>query len=159
MKRRMIALATASCIVGTAQAADVQPSEVVFDGYEVATSLTGKPGDPEQGRIIMTSKSQGNCVSCHSAEAYADVPFHGEVGPVLDGAGSNWSEAELRGIVVNAKMAFEGTIMPSFYKTEGFIRLGDRYTGKAYPEGEAVTPLLEAQQIEDVVAYLMTLTE
>ena len=64
-----------------------------------------------------------------------------------------------RGIVSNAKMAFEGTVMPAFYKVDGFNRLGDAYTGKAWPEGEPVTPLLSAQEIEDVVAYLLTLKE
>ncbi|HAG25447.1 MAG TPA: sulfur oxidation c-type cytochrome SoxX, partial [Rhodobacter sp.] len=83
--------------------------------------------------------------------------FQGNVGPALDGVGSRWSEAELRGIVSNAKMMFDGTVMPSFYKTEGYTRLGDAYTGKA-PKGD-VPPILSAQQIEDVVAYLLTLKE
>jgi sulfur-oxidizing protein SoxX len=48
-------------------------------------------------------------------------------------------------------------MMPSFYKTEGYIRVGDGFTGKA-PEGD-VPPLLTAQEVEDVVAYLMTLKE
>ena len=59
--------------------------------------------------------------------------------------------------MANAKAMFEGTMMPSFYKTEGFIRVGDAYTGKA-AEGE-VAPLLTAQEVEDVVAYLMTLKD
>ncbi len=66
-----------------------------------------------------------------------------------------WNEAQLRGIVANAKKTFDGTIMPSFYKTSGFIRPGDGYTGKAAEE--TLSPMLSAQQIEDVVAFLMTL--
>ncbi|MAM60304.1 sulfur oxidation c-type cytochrome SoxX [Maritimibacter sp. UBA3975] len=159
MKRTTIALAAFALGTGMAFADTVAPGNVAFDGYEVAESLTGTPGDPEKGREIMTNKSEGNCISCHAAEAYADVPFHGEVGPMLDGAGDRWSEAELRGLVVNAKMAFEGTVMPAFYKTEGFNRLGDGFTGKAHPEDKPVEPLLNAQQVEDVVAYLKTLTE
>lgn len=159
MKRTMIALAAATFTFGPAVAAEVAPGDVEFDGYEVAQSLTGVPGNPEEGRTIVTNKSLGNCVSCHAADAYADVPFHGEVGPWLDGAGDRWSEAELRGILVNAKMAFEGTVMPAFYRVDGFTRLGDAFTGKAYPEGQPVTPLLSAQQIEDVIAYLMTLKD
>lgn len=160
MKRTMIALAAATLSFGPALAADeVAPSEVVFDGYEVAQSLTGVPGNPEEGRKVMTEKSVGNCVSCHAATDYVDVPFHGEVGPLLDGAGDRWSEAELRGLVVNAKMAFEGTVMPAFYKTDGFNRLGNAFTGKAWPADTPVAPLLTAQQVEDVVAYLMTLKD
>ena len=78
-------------------------------------------------------------------------------GPALDGVADRWSEAELRGIVANAKNWFPDTMMPAFYKTEGFIRLGNGYTGKAH-EGD-VAPLLTAQEIEDVVAFLMTLKE
>ena len=79
------------------------------------------------------------------------------IGPALDGAGDRWSESELRGIVANAKMMFEGTMMPSFYKDTGYIRPGNAYTGKA-ADG-ALDPLLSAQQIEDVVAYLATLKD
>ncbi|WP_298819197.1 hypothetical protein [uncultured Roseibium sp.] len=53
---------------------------------------------------------------------------------------------------------FDGSLMPSFYRTEGFIRLGDAYTGEAHGSGE-VQPLLTAQQVEDVVAFLVTLKE
>ena len=69
-----------------------------------------------------------------------------------------WSEAELRGIVANSKNTFDGSMMPSFYKTHGYIRPGDAFTGKA-AEGDVLPPLLTAQQIEDTVAYLMTLKE
>ncbi len=99
-----------------------------------------------------------NCVACHEVSALADVPFHGEIGPMLDGAGDRWSEAELRGIVANAKIMFPDSMMPSFYKTEGFIRPGDAYTGEA-ADPETFGPLLSAQQIEDVVAYLVTLKD
>ncbi|MCA0044541.1 sulfur oxidation c-type cytochrome SoxX [Celeribacter litoreus] len=157
MKR--IAISFAALALGTVAAqAEIAAGDVQFDDYgAVEMSLTGAPGDPEQGRVIMTTKSMGNCVSCHAADAYADVPFHGEVGPWLDGAGDRWSEAELRGLVVNAKMTFEGTVMPAFYKVDGFTRPGDAYTGKAAPAD--LPPILSAQQVEDVVAYLMTLKD
>ena len=77
--------------------------------------------------------------------------------PPLGGVGEYRSAAELRGIVANAKMTFEGTVMPAFYKTSGFIRPGDGYTGKAAKE--PIEPILSAQDIEDVVAFLMTLKE
>ncbi|MBV7409591.1 sulfur oxidation c-type cytochrome SoxX [Maritimibacter sp. DP1N21-5] len=159
MKRTTIALAALIAGTGLATAEVTAPGDVSFDGYEVAESLTGTPGNPEAGREVVVDKGAGNCIACHAAEAYADVPFGGEVGPMLDGAGDRWSESELRGILVNAKMAFDGTVMPAFYKTEGFTRLGDAFTGKAWPADKPVEPLLTAQQIEDVVAYLMTLHE
>ncbi len=139
-------------------AADPAPSDVVYGEYgEIENSLTGVPGDPENGRAVMTTRSLGNCIACHQVTALQDAPFHGNVGPSLDGVGGYRTEAELRGIVANAKMTFEGTMMPSFYKNEGYIRPGAAYTGKA-PDGP-LDPILSAQQVEDVVAYLMTLTE
>jgi sulfur-oxidizing protein SoxX len=135
----------------------VKPQEVVYADGAVSTSLSGMPGDPANGAVLM-NKGSGNCIACHAVSALSDLPFHGEVGPSLDGAADRWSEAELRGIVANAKMMFEGTVMPAFYKTEGFTRLGDAYTGKAHGDGE-VQPLLSAQEIEDVVAFLVTLKE
>jgi len=139
-------------------AEEIAPNAVEFDEYgSVETSLTGKPGDPENGALVMKTKSIGNCISCHEVTALKDAPFHGEIGPMLDGAGDRWSEAELRGLVTNAKKTFPGTMMPAYYKTTGFTRPGNAYTGKAAEE--PLPPLLTAQQIEDVVAFLMTQTE
>lgn len=138
-------------------AGEVSPTDVSFSDGSVAESLSGTPGDAAEGRKIVGSKKLGNCVACHAVTELSDIPFHGEIGPSLDGAGDRWNEAELRGIVANAKIMFEGTLMPSFYKTEGFIRPGKAYTGKA--ADDTFAPLLSAQQIEDVVAYLATLKE
>ncbi|WP_432449993.1 sulfur oxidation c-type cytochrome SoxX [Aliiroseovarius marinus] len=157
MKRTTITLCAVLAGTVAAHAEAVAPTAIAFEEGSVAQSLTGVAGNPAEGAKVVSAKSQGNCIACHEITDLADVPFHGEVGPMLDGAGDRWSEAELRGILVDAKMTFEGSVMPSFYKTEGFTRLGKAYTGKAH-EGE-VEPLLSAQQIEDVVAYLMTLKD
>ena len=141
-----------------ALAADpVTPGEVAFDEYGgVETSLTGTPGDSANGRELM-NKGAGNCIACHAVSDLAELGFHGEIGPMLDGAADRWTEADLRGIVANAKVMFEGTMMPSFYRDSGYIRPGDAYTGEA--PTEPLAPLLTAQEVEDVVAYLMTLHE
>lgn len=141
----------------TAMAGEIKPKDVSFADGAIDQSLTGTPGDPEKGAMIVGEKSMGNCVACHQVSALADVPFQGEVGPPLDGAGDRWTEAELRGLVANAKMTFEGTVMPAFFKDDGYIRPGDAYTGKA-PSGP-LEPILSAQDVEDVVAFLMTLKE
>ena len=135
----------------------VAPDGLVFENGSIGESLTGMAGDPEAGSATMADRGLGNCVACHVVSALPEVPFQGDVGPPLDGVGERWSEAELRGIVANAKMTFDGTMMPSFYKTDGFIRPGDAYTGAAAPAD--LPPILTAQQIEDVVAYLMTLKD
>jgi L-cysteine S-thiosulfotransferase len=139
-----------------ALADEVAPTDVVFEDGAVEASLSGAPGNPEAGKEVISSRSMGNCVACHMVSDMPDVQFQGDVGPPLDGVGGRWSEAEIRGIVANAKMMYDGTIMPAFYKTSGYVRPGDAYTTR--PAEEPLPPLLTAQQIEDVVAYLTTLT-
>ena len=106
----------------------------------------------------MVTRGLGNCIACHQVTELDEFPFHGEVGPALDGAADRWTEEELRGIVADAKKMFDGTMMPSFYKRSGYIRPGNGYSGKAATPEELST-LLSAQQVEDVVAYLMTLKD
>ena len=156
MRHSMTAAAALWALSGPAALAETAPGDVVYGDYgQVEQSLTGVPGDPAEGRAVMTSRGLGNCVACHQVSELADVPFQGEVGPSLDGVGERWTEADLRGIVANAKMMFQGTMMPSFYKSTGYIRPGDGFTGTAGTE--PLPPLLTAQQVEDVVAYLMTI--
>ncbi len=156
MKKLLLMASTACLVAFSATAEEVAPTNVMYEDGAVAKSLSGVPGDPASGADIM-NKGAGNCIACHQVTALSHLPFHGEIGPSLDGAADRWTEAELRGLVANAKNWFPDTMMPAFYKTEGFVRLGNAYTGKAH-EGE-VAPLLTAQQVEDVVAFLMTLKE
>ncbi|MCA1774817.1 MAG: sulfur oxidation c-type cytochrome SoxX [Loktanella sp.] len=159
MKHSVKIAAVGVVFAGTAVLADpVAPTEVAYGDYgEVETSLTGTPGDPAAGEIIMVDRGKGNCIACHQVTALEQYPFHGEVGPTLDGVADRWTESDLRGLVANAKMVFPDTMMPAFYKSEGYIRPGDGYTGSAAEE--PLEPILEAQEVEDVVAYLMTLNE
>ncbi|MCB1366905.1 MAG: sulfur oxidation c-type cytochrome SoxX [Rhodobacteraceae bacterium] len=139
-------------------AGDVAAGDVMYDDGAVAASLTGMAGDPAAGKKVMTTRGQGNCIACHTVSSLSEFAFHGEIGPTLDGAGSRWTEAQLRGIVSDAKKTFDGSMMPSFYKKSGYIRPGNGFSGKAASEDELST-LLTAQQIEDVVAYLQTLKD
>lgn len=157
MTRTLTALAVLGLAL-PAVAEEISPADVVWiDDVAIETPLTAEAGDAENGKALM-NKGAGNCIACHAVTALEDVyAFHGEIGPVLDGVADRYTEAELRGIVANAKNMFPDSMMPSFYKTEGFIRPGDGFTAKAAPE--PIQPLLTAKQIEDVVAYLKTLTE
>jgi sulfur-oxidizing protein SoxX len=143
---------------GMSAAETVLPADVAY-GEEgaIEMSLTGVAGDAAEGAAIMASKGRGNCISCHEVTALNDAPFHGEVGPMLDGIGEVRTEADIRGIVADAKMTFEESLMPSFYKTTVYIRPVNAYTGKA--PTEELAPLLSAQDIEDVVAFLLTLKD
>ncbi len=136
---------------------ETAPSAAVFHEGAIEMSLSGKPGDPAAGVKVMTTNALGNCVACHQISKLPEVSFQGNIAPPLDGVADRYSEAQLRGIVANAKMTFQGSFMPAFYKNDGYVRPGNGYTGKA-PEGP-LPPILNAQQIEDVVAYLLTLKE
>jgi sulfur-oxidizing protein SoxX len=156
MKLTTLTLA-AALAAGTATAEGmVAPGDVQFNEGAVAASLTGVAGDPVEGQKIYASKKMGNCVACHLVSS-VDVAFPGNVGPALDGVADRWDEAHLRGILVNSKMTFDGTVMPAYYRVDGFTRPGNAYTGKA--SDDSFGPLLAAQQIEDLVAFLSTLKE
>lgn len=157
MTRQLWLAATVVFTAATPAVSEVAPKDVVYAEGAVEASLSGTPGDAENGAKVMTTNAKGNCVACHMIESMPGVQFPGNIAPPLDGVADRYSEAQLRGLVANAKMTFEGTFMPAFYKTEGFIRPGNAYSGKA-PEGD-LPPILTAQEIEDVVAYLLTLKE
>ena len=115
----------------------------------IPAPLTTKAGDPEAGQQVVIDRRLGNCLSCHEIGALRTEPFHGEIGPPLDGVAGRWDAASLRMIVVNAKKVFgDGTVMPAFYRIEGLYRVRPEFAG---------TPILTAQQVEDVVAYLGTM--
>ena len=150
------AVAVLVCL-GGAVSGETAPVDVKWteDGA-IEASLTGAAGNAEAGGKVMSNRAEGNCVACHVVSSLT-ADFQGNIGPELNGAADRYTEAELRGIVADAKHRFEGSMMPSLYKTGPYIRPGDAFTGKA-AQGE-LPPLLSAEQIEDVVAYLMTLKE
>jgi sulfur-oxidizing protein SoxX len=157
MKRHIILGMAISAFSASVAMAEVAPENVEFTDGAIAQSLSGTAGNAEEGKKVFATAALGNCVACHAAEISKDIPFPGTVGPALDGAADRWTEEQLRGIVAKAKMTFDGSVMPSFYQTSGYIRPGNAYTGKA--GAEPLPPILSAQQIEDVVAYLLTFKE
>jgi L-cysteine S-thiosulfotransferase len=157
MKAGILAGVALVVMAGTSVAADIDPAAIVWTDGAIEASLTGVPGDAEAGQKLFSDRATANCIACHSIGILTNVQFHGDVGPILDGAGDRWSEAELRGIVADAKQMFPDTMMVSFYKNSGYIRPGQGFTGEA-PK-EALTTLLTAQQVEDMVAFLMTLKD
>ena len=127
------------------------PGNIKFgENGEVELALTGAAGDAANGRKLFMNRKKGNCLACHVNSEMAEQTFHGEVGPELDGVANRWGTAELRGILVNSKNMFEGTIMPAFYKDSGYNRILKKFDGKT---------ILSAQEVEDLLAYVMTLRE
>ncbi len=89
------------------------------------------------------------CILCHSGP-FPEQKFQGDLAPSLSAAGSRWSEGQLRLRLVDASRLNPATIMPSYFRVEGLDRVGTAWRGK---------PILSAEQIEDMVAYLATLRE
>ena len=111
--------------------------------------LTGTPGDAARGRAIVASRQQGLCLLCHRAPI-AEERFQGDVGTDLAGAGTRWTEAQLRLRIVDSRRINPDSLMPAFHRTQGLHRVAPALQGR---------PLLDAQQVEDVVAWLATLKD
>jgi sulfur-oxidizing protein SoxX len=132
------ALLVAFCLVGAAHADDAMPD-----------SLTGARGDPARGRAIVADRQVGLCLLCHSGP-FPEERFQGDLAPDLRGTGRRWSEGQLRLRIVDPGQVNPATIMPAYHRTAGLVRVAPAYRGM---------PVLSAGQIEDVVAFLMTLRD
>ena len=139
-------------------AAQTLPNDVVFtDTGAIEAPLTDKAGNADDGLKTATTRPLGNCIACHVATRWKDMPLPGNIGPDLTGVGTRYEEPQLRGILVNAKHTFPETVMPAFYNLKDIVRPGLDYTGKAATDPNVT--ILDAQQIEDIVALLKTFTE
>jgi L-cysteine S-thiosulfotransferase len=140
-------LAAAALLLPCAAAAqELRPYTVTGDS--IAESLTGTPGDATRGRALVLERTS-TCILCHSGP-FPEEKFQGDLAPNLAGSGSRWSEGQLRLRLVNASRLNAATIMPSYYRVDGLERVAPAWRGK---------PILSAEQIEDIVAYLASLRE
>ena len=119
------------------------------EGDAIPRPLTGAKGDAARGRTIVANRSVGLCLLCHSGP-FPEEKFQGNLAPDLKGAGTRWTEGQLRLRIVDAGRLNPATIMPPYYRLDGIDNVGAKWRGK---------PILSAEQIEDVVAYLTTLRE
>nr|WP_244486260.1 sulfur oxidation c-type cytochrome SoxX [Bradyrhizobium viridifuturi] len=127
-----------------AGAEELRPYTVVGDA--IPQPLTGTKGDATRGRTLIVERSS-TCILCHSGP-FPEQAFQGDLAPNLTGSGSRWTEGQLRLRLVDASHLNAATIMPSYYRVEGLMRVGNSWRDK---------PILSAEQIEDIVAYLVTL--
>ena len=125
----------------------LRPYTVVGDA--IPASLTGQKGDPVRGRAIVGNRQIGLCLLCHTGP-FPEEKFQGTLAPDLKGAGKRWSEGQLRLRIVDSRRLRADTMMPSYYRIDGLTRVAPAFAGK---------PVLTAEQIEDVVAYLVTLRD
>jgi sulfur-oxidizing protein SoxX len=140
-------LAAAALVLPAAASAQELRTYVVTDDA-IPQSLTGLPGDAARGRALVLDRTS-TCILCHNGP-FPEVKFQGDLAPDLAGAGSRWSEGQLRLRLVDASRLNPVTIMPSYYRLDGLDRVGPAWRGK---------PILSAKQIEDIVAYLTTLRD
>jgi len=148
---KLLAVCASVATFATMAFGEVTPNEVAFGEYgSVEASLTGIAGDPANGASVFKNRKKGNCLACHINSDMMDQQFQGEIGPALDGVADRYETAELRGLLTNSKNTFDGTMMPAFYVNAGFTRVLPSFEGKT---------ILSAQEVEDVLAYLQTLSE
>jgi len=118
-----------------------------FAADSIPTSLSGAKGDAARGRAIVANRQVGLCLLCHSGP-FPEERFQGDLAPDLKGVGGRLSEGQIRARIVDPSRANPDTIMPAYYKKDGLARVASAFQGKT---------ILSAEQIEDVVAYLVTL--
>jgi L-cysteine S-thiosulfotransferase len=125
-----------------------EPGSYSVVGDAIPEPLTNARGDAARGRALVIERSS-TCILCHSGP-FPEQKFQGDLAPSLAGSGSRWSEGQLRLRLVDASRLNAATIMPSYYRVDGLDRVGTLWRGK---------PILSAEQIEDIVAYLVSLRE
>jgi sulfur-oxidizing protein SoxX len=129
-----------------ARADELVPYKTIGDS--IPEPLTGTPGDAARGRALVLARTT-TCILCHSGP-FPETRFQGDLAPDLTGAGNRWTAGQLRLRLVDASRFNPDTIMPSYYRADGLVRVGRNFAGK---------PILSAAEIEDIVAFLATLRD
>lgn len=135
------------CGILSAYAAELPLVSYQVEGGQIRAPLTREAGDPARGKAAVLSRDGGNCFLCHSVPDVGETPL-GNFGPPLAGVGKRLTAAQLRLRLVDSTRINRTTAMPAYYRTRGLRQVAPAYAGK---------PLLTAQQVEDVIAYLLTL--
>jgi sulfur-oxidizing protein SoxX len=136
-------------VAGNTQAAASALLPYDIRGDAIPEPLGGRTGDAVRGKAIVLDRRRGNCLICHAFPIEGE-PFQGEIGPPMTGVASRLTKAQIRLRLIDQSRLNPETIMPPFYRVEGLTNVAPEYEGR---------PALDAQEIEDVVAYLAGLTE
>jgi sulfur-oxidizing protein SoxX len=145
---RPLAFALAlSAMCAQANGAPLEAFDVTGDAIQ--RPLGGLKGDPAKGRSIIVDRQKGLCLLCHTGP-FPEQRFQGNIAPSLAGAGARLTEGELRLRMVDSTRINPLSIMPSYYRIDHLNRVAPAFREK---------PILDAQDIEDVVAFLATLRD
>jgi len=142
---RAVCVAALAAAMVPAGAQELVPYVVEGDG--IAAPLAGLQGDASRGRAIVVSRQAGLCLLCHAAPI-PEERFQGDLAPGLAGVGARYTAAQLRLRVVDPRRLNPASFMPAFHGAGDAARVGTAWAGK---------PILSAQQVEDVVAWLASL--
>jgi len=118
-------------------------------GDAVFESLSSAPGDVSRGRAIVASRQTGLCLLCHSGP-FPEERFQGNLAPALSVSAARLTAPQLRARIVDASYFNPNTIMPAYYKTGHLHRVAPKFAGQT---------ILNGQEIEDVVAFLVSLNQ
>jgi len=144
-------LAACGWAAGSAAAASLPGTHaagpVVSDA--IPQPLTREPGNSARGRAIVADRQLGMCLLCHGGP-FPEERNTGNLATNLAGAGARWTAGQLRLRIVDSRRIDPQGIMPAYHRTDGLNRVATASAGQ---------PLLSAQQVEDVVAFLMTFRE
>jgi sulfur-oxidizing protein SoxX len=150
VNRGSAAVAAALAALLAASGATSQPVAVFrVEGDAIPAALTRTPGDPARGRTVALDRTLGNCLLCHAIPG-TNERFPGDVGPDLKGVGARLAAGQLRLRVVDSTRINAGAVMPAYHRTADLTRVAPAYRDR---------PVLSAQDVEDVVAFLATLRE
>ena len=138
-------LALGVCVASLNALAQTGAYVVVDDG--IPAPLTQQTGDAARGRDIATNRQIGMCPLCHQVPLATDR-FQGDVATNLGGVGTRWTVPQLRLRIVDSRRVNAHSVMPAYYQTSGLTRVATNWRDKT---------LLDAQQFEDVVAWLASL--
>jgi sulfur-oxidizing protein SoxX len=149
MTREVINWLLAACFVLTVPTITLaqQVDKKVTQGEVIVDSLSGAPGDSARGRLIVLSRQSGLCILCHSGP-FPEEPFQGNLAPDLALSAARLSAEQLRARIADASRFNPNTIMPPYFKKNHGSRIAPQFADKT---------MLTAQEIEDVVAFLVSL--
>jgi sulfur-oxidizing protein SoxX len=117
-------------------------------GHAIQEPLGGLKGDVARGRKLSIDSAKGNCLACHRLPI-PEEEFHGELGPSLVKIGKKYDEGKMRLRIVNIQELLPSSLMPPMYMNPAELtEVAKKFHGHT---------VLTAQEVEDVVAYLMTL--
>jgi L-cysteine S-thiosulfotransferase len=145
-----VRLCLAVLAVGASSAlATAQTAPTIISGDAILAPLDGLVGDAQRGRALVINRQKGLCLICHSGP-FPEERFQGTLSPSLAGAGTRSTEGQLRLRMVDSRKVNPMTLMPAYHSTEGLERVGSAWRDK---------PILTAQEVEDIVAFLKTLRD